>query len=277
MARTCAGAVTEQEGEAAAPNLSGMCRAIALLRALALTTCVLPVTLAAAQPPAEEATQMATLTIRWWGQACFTISDGTRTVLVDPFPADFGYKVPDIEPQVVLVTHEHRDHNAVDAVKGQPTVLLGPGPHPAAGLSILGVAAFHDAEHGAKRGPDTIFAWEMAGLKLVHLGDLGHVLTDEQIAAIGPPVDVLMIPVGGYYTIDATQAVQVSEQLRARIILPMHVRTEALARLPIAPVDDFLQALPQGWELQQPTAPTLTLKHDDVPTAGCRVIVLPYE
>lgn len=220
---------------------------------------------------------MGTLTIRWWGQACFSISDGTRTVLADPFPADFGYKVPEVEAQVVLVTHEHRDHNAVDTVRGNPAVLRGPGRHEAAGLSILGVPAFHDAEHGAKRGPNTLFTWEMAGLKLAHVGDLGHVLTDEQVVALAAPVDVLMIPVGGYYTIDAVQAVQVARQLQARVILPMHVKTAALSRLPIAVVDDFLQALPQGWELQRPTTPTLTLKREDVPATGCRVIALPYE
>ncbi len=239
--------------------------------------CCLWTALALAQPPAQEATRVDTLTIRWWGQACFSISDGERTVINDPFPADFGYQPPDIPAQVVLVSHEHRDHNAVEVVAGSPTVVRGPGPHAAAGLNILGVAAFHDAEHGARRGPNTLFVWEMAGLKLAHLGDLGHLLTDEQVAAIAPPVDILMIPVGGYYTIDAAQAVQVAQQLQARIILPMHVKTAAVPRLPIAPVDDFLRALPEGWQLQQPTTPTLTLKREDVPTAGHRVIALPYE
>lgn len=220
---------------------------------------------------------MNTLSIRWWGQACFTIGDGTRTVLVDPFPTDFGYTPPDIEPQVVLVTHEHRDHNAVDAVKGTPVVLRGPGPHEAAGLSILGVAGFHDGEQGAKRGQDTIFVWEMAGMKLVHVGDLGALLTPEQIAALAPPVDVLMIPVGGYYTIDAAQAVQVIEQLQARVVLPMHVKTAAMPKLPIAPVDDFLKAVPHEWEVQRPTATTLTLQQSGLPATGRWVIALPYE
>jgi L-ascorbate metabolism protein UlaG (beta-lactamase superfamily) len=197
--------------------------------------------------------------------------------VTDPFPADFGYQPPDVPAQVVLVSHEHRDHNATEVVQGQPTALRGAGPHEAAGQSFLGVASFHDNDGGQKRGPNTIFVWEMAGLKLVHVGDLGALLTPEQIAAIAPPVEVLMIPVGGYYTIDAAQAVQVAEQLQARVILPMHVKTAALSRLPVAPVDDFLKVLPQGWELQQPTATTLSLKRDDVPTAGHRVIALPYE
>jgi len=245
--------------------------------ALGLTVCCLCSALAVTGSPAPEVATVETLSIRWWGQACFTIGDGATTVLTDPFPADFGYHTPSLAPQVVLVSHEHHDHNAVETAPGKPVVVRGVGPHEAAGISFRGVAACHDAEHGKERGPNTIFAWEMAGLKLVHLGDLGHLLTDEQITAIGPPVDVLMIPVGGFYTIDAAQAVQVAEQLQARVILPMHVRTAAMSRLPIAPADDFLKALPAGWEVQRPTTPTLTLSRADLPATGRRVVALPYQ
>lgn len=220
---------------------------------------------------------MESLAIRWWGHACFSLSDGSRTVLVDPFPADFGYKPPDVEPQVVLVSHEHFDHNAVSTVRGQPIVIRTPGEHEAAGLRFRGVTSFHDDKQGAQRGTNTMYVWQMAGLKLVHVGDLGTELTPEQIAAIGTPVDVLMIPVGGFYTIDAAQAVRVAQQLQARLILPMHVKTKAQARLPIAPVEDFIKALPEGWEVQRPTEPVLSLRAEDVPKERPRVIVLPYE
>lgn len=220
---------------------------------------------------------MGTITIRWWGQACFSISDGVHTAIADPFPADFGYKPPDVPAQVVLVSHEHRDHNGVEAVQGEPTVLRGAGAHEAAGMSFLGVAGFHDDKSGGQRGPNTIFVWGMGGQQLVHLGDLGAPLTKEQLAAIGP-VDVVMIPVGGYYTIDAQQAVEVVERLGAPIVLPMHYKTPALERLPIATVDDFVKAAEaKGWQVDRPKEPLFTLRPEDRPAEGHRVVVLAYE
>ena len=130
------------------------------------------------------------VTFRWWGQACYSVTDADgRAVLVDPFPKEFGYAPPTVTPLVVLISHEHRDHNAVDNVPGQPAVLRGAGDHEAAGLTFRGVATWHDAQQGAQRGPNTVFTWSVAGLKVAHLGDLGHLLSDEQIAAIGPAGD----------------------------------------------------------------------------------------
>lgn len=220
---------------------------------------------------------MGSAAIRWWGQACFSISDGVHTVIADPFPADFGYKPPDMPAQVVLVSHEHRDHNGVEAVQGNPTVIRGPGTHAAAGLSFLGIASHHDDQGGGQRGPNTIFVWQMARWRLAHLGDLGAPLTDEQVAAIGP-VDVVMVPVGGYYTIDASQAAAVVDQLDTPIVLPMHYKTEAMPRLPIANVDDFVTvAEGRGWQIERPQDPWLRLAPEHRPATGRRVIVLPYE
>ena len=217
------------------------------------------------------------VTIRWWGQACMSAtSDDGKCVLVDPFPGDFGYASPTAEPQVCLVSHEHHDHNAVDNVKGDSQVVRGAGEHEAAGMRFLGVATCHDDQQGAKRGPNTVFVWEMAGLRLAHLGDLGHLLTEEQLGQIGS-VDVAMIPVGGYYTIDAAQAVEVARQLSAKVVVPMHVKTRALPRLPIATVDDFLAAVPKDWQVEQPGAPSATLTRDGLPAQGTTVIVLSYE
>lgn len=217
------------------------------------------------------------VTFRWWGQACFSLTDNQGlTVLVDPFPKDFGYASPTAEPKVVLVTHEHHDHNAVDNVRGTPTVLRGPGEHEAAGLKFRGVAAKHDEQGGSQRGDDTIFVWEMAGIKVAHVGDLGHVLSEEQAAAIGP-VDALMIPVGGYYTIDAAEAVQVARQLQARVVLPMHYKTAAIPRFPVAALEDCLPAFPSEWRLERPETVEWTLKADELPGEQVRVVVLRYE
>jgi L-ascorbate metabolism protein UlaG (beta-lactamase superfamily) len=230
-----------------------------------------------AAPSPQEGQTMGSVSIRWWGQACFSLTDEQGLcVLVDPFPKDFGYPSPTVEPQVCLVTHEHRDHNAVDNVQGQPTVVRGVGEHEAAGLKLRGLAAAHDDQDGAQRGQNTIFAWEMAGLRLAHVGDLGRVLSDEQIKALGP-VEVLMVPVGGYYTIDAAQAIQVARQVGAKVVLPMHYRTAAVPKSPIAPLEDFLATLPGDWQVEKPAALTVSLSKADLPEAGVKVIVLKYE
>jgi len=226
---------------------------------------------------AKEGEDMNTgVTVRWWGQACFsTTADGT-CVLNDPFPADFGYAQPACEPQIVLVSHEHRDHNAVENVKGEFQVVRGVGAHEAAGMTFTGVATWHDDQQGAKRGPNTVFVWEMGGLRLAHLGDLGHLLSEEQIRQIAP-VDLIMIPVGGNYTIDGAQAVRVAEQLSAKVVIPMHVRTPAIPDFPVATVAEFLAVVPDTWQVEQPDSTSVALTPADLPAAGTRVVALKYE
>lgn len=222
----------------------------------------------------------ASVTIRWWGQSCFTItSDGEaeQSVLIDPFgEMGFGYAFPDLEPQVCLVSHDHSDHNAVDRVVGDPVVIREAGEHQAAGMTFTGIATFHDDQQGAARGDNLVFVWEMAGIRLCHLGDLGHLLSEEQVAAIGQ-VDVLMAPVGGVFTIDATRAVEVAGQLSAKVFFPMHYRTDATPSLPLATVDDFLQSVPAEWSVQQPGESSVTLNAAELPANGTEVIVLGYQ
>lgn len=251
-----------------------LCRGLAVCSAMTLL--VLGAGMLQAQQ--QEGEDMAEgVTIRWWGQACFstTTADG-KCVLNDPFPADFGYASPAAEPQVVLVSHEHSDHNAVENVKGEFEVVRGVGEHEAAGLSFKGVATFHDDEQGAKRGPNTVFVWEMGGVKLAHLGDLGHLLTDEQVEQIGQ-VDVMMAPTGGFYTIDAAQAVQVAGQLSAKVVIPMHYKTAAIPKFPVATVEAFLEAVPEDWTLEQPEATEVTVTPEDLEAEGTRAVVLRYE
>jgi L-ascorbate metabolism protein UlaG (beta-lactamase superfamily) len=245
-----------------------------------LTTCAVATVLVAglcASAHAEHGKGEATVTLRWWGQACtsFTTPDG-KCVLVDPFPADFGYASPTAEPQVCLVTHEHADHNSVGNVKGKPEVVRGVGAHEAAGLKFTGVSTFHDGQQGAKRGPNTVFVWQMAGIRLAHLGDLGHALTPELVRQIGE-VDLVLVPVGGFYTIDAKQAVEVCKQLSAKVVVPMHYKTKALARLPIALLDEFLKVLPGDWIVEKPAATSMALSRTALPAAGVKVVVLDYE
>ncbi len=244
---------------------------------MAALAAMLLITAVAAQEEDAMSDATGALTFRWWGQACFSVTDDQGlTVLVDPFPKDFGYEAPTVEPKIVLVTHEHRDHNGVDNVLGSPTVFRGSGEHEAEGLLIKGVAAKHDDQDGSQRGENTLFVWEMAGIRVLHVGDLGHVLTDEQLEAIGP-VDAVMIPVGGYYTIDAAEAVEVARQLKVRVMLPMHYKTAAKPDLPIAPLEDILPVFPEEWKLEQPEEPAWTLRADELPGEQVRVVVLKYE
>jgi len=213
------------------------------------------------------------ITIQYWGQSCLSITDQNNlNLLTDPFPASFGYAMPTVQPQICLVSHDHYDHNAVDTVKGDPQVIREGGQHEVKGITIKGVSTFHDSEGGKKRGNNLVFAWQMDGIHLAHLGDLGHVLTEQQVEQIGE-VDVLMVPVGGFYTIDAAQAVQVAEQLKAKIVIPMHFKTSAIS-LPIAPVDEFLKSVPKEWQVKQPKSSSVTIAQSDLDTSQVSVVVL---
>ncbi len=177
--------------------------------------------------------------LTWYGHACFLIEGQGVKILTDPFDRSVGYPICQVEPDIVTVSHEHYDHNAVDTVLGNPVVVRGPGEHQPLGISIRGIATFHDRSGGKERGNNTVFVFDIEGIKVAHLGDLGHVLTPEQVRQMGT-VDVLLLPVGGTYTIDARDAVKVVEQLDPRIVVPMHFKTP-LCRINIAPVEGFLQ------------------------------------
>jgi L-ascorbate metabolism protein UlaG (beta-lactamase superfamily) len=176
--------------------------------------------------------------IRFWGQSCFTIAADGKTLLIDPYnPKRVGYSAFDAAPQVVLITHEHFDHNDTSWVAGDPLVLHGldragavqPIDRTVGPFHIRSVAARHWRDPAQKaRGNVAIFVIEVAGLKIVHLSDLGDRLSDQQIQAIGRP-DVVMVPVGGFFTIDADQAYEVIQQLKPKAcVIPMHYRTPAL-------------------------------------------------
>ena len=176
----------------------------------------------------------------WHGQACFTLKTASGvSIRLDPFDESLGLPVPTEPADLVLVSHDHFDHNAVSVVPGKPDVIKSVRKRELKGVRVAGVQTFHDESHGSERGENRVFVVEADDVRVVHLGDLGHVLADEQIAAIGR-VDVLMLPVGGTYTIDAAHAWKVVEQLAPRIVIPMHFKLPDIS-LPIAGPDDFLR------------------------------------
>lgn len=174
------------------------------------------------------------------GHAKFLIEleNGLR-IVTDPYDATCGYPVTPVPANVVLVSHGHHDHSAVDTIPGTPRVIDKAGAYDLGdGVTVTAVEAFHDDAAGTKRGQTLLFSIRAEGLNAIHLGDLGHIPTAEQINALGA-ADVLMVPVGGFFTIDAAQAKETAALLQARVILPMHYKTRANADWPIAPVEAF--------------------------------------
>lgn len=179
--------------------------------------------------------------IRCIGHAEFLIElESGMRIVTDPYDASCGYPVLQIPADVVLVSHGHHDHNAVENVQGVQHTVDAPGRYDLGDAVVTAIEADHDEAGGSKRGKTLLFVIEAEGLRVMHMGDLGHIPTAEQIAALGQS-DVLMIPVGGFYTIDAKTAVAVADKLNARVVLPMHYKTAANADWPIAGVESYNQ------------------------------------
>lgn len=187
--------------------------------------------------------------IRWFGQSAFllTSNSGTR-ILIDPYDRLLRYKMPmPIEVDMVAVTHNHGDHNKIHVASGNYLLVNEPKEYSHEGVSVKGIKTYHDKVNGKKRGNNIVFRFDMDGLKICHLGDLGHLLTEEQVKAIGK-VDILMIPVGGKATINGAEAAQVMQQLEATVTIPMHYSTKALGilgRILFDKVDKFIQSAKQ--------------------------------
>jgi L-ascorbate metabolism protein UlaG (beta-lactamase superfamily) len=223
------------------------------------------------------------ITIRYFGQAFFLITtpEGTR-IAIDPY-GQIGYPLPAVEGDLVLVTHEHGDHNNIGLVRGTPRVLRGLAAGAAdwnriyeriGAVLVYSVPAFHDNEQGTTpRGLTAMFVIEAGGLRIAHLGDLGQVaLSDGQVRAMGA-VDILMVPVGdGPFTIGAAEATRVAAQLRPKVIIPMHYKTAATDRLPLVDEQQFLAG---KQNVRRLGSSTLTISRDQLPAAS-QIVVMDY-
>src|SRR3989344_2043247 len=184
--------------------------------------------------------------IVWAGQSCFEISvsdgkDHSATIVIDPF-LDIGLKMPSFTADVLLTTHDHQDHNNIKAVKGEPFIITGSGEYEVKGVFVKGIDSFHDDVDGKDRGKNTIYTIETENIRFCHLGDFGQKqLTDDQLEKIGP-VDILMIPVGGVYTIDASQAQKIVGQVDPKIVIPMHFELPKLT-VKLDGVEKFLKIM----------------------------------
>ena len=182
--------------------------------------------------------------IKYIGHACFlmTTENGTR-IVTDPYePGSYDgavkYRPVGEEADIVLVSHGHPDHNHTASVSGNPRVVEEAGANIFDGIKILGISTYHDTSQGSERGGNIIFRFEVDGLALCHLGDIGHTLDDATAHQLRP-VDILMLPVGGVFAIGSDEADALIDSLRPGLVIPMHYKTEGVD-FPIAPVNEFL-------------------------------------
>ena len=217
--------------------------------------------------------------LEWYGQSAFRLTDDGTTVFIDPFDdlsamSDRGMRwdypaIEGVSADLLLVTHEHLDHNGVGAIGGDPVVLRAlAGTHESPAGEVVGIASEHDDAAGTQRGPNTLFVFAFGGMRVAHLGDLGQAaLREAQLAALGQ-VDLLLVPVGDGPTIGAAQAMAIVEQVGAKVDVPHHYRTERIDFL--EPVDAFAERFAT---VHRADAPAVDL--DAVAGGDGPVLVLP--
>lgn len=209
--------------------------------------------------------------IKWLGQSTFVIKSNT-TLVTDPHNPMLGKLPKDLTADVVTVSHEHGDHNYTKGVSGNPQIINKTGKFTVNEFVIKSIATFHDNSSGKKRGANIIYTISAEGLKLCHLGDLGHLLSKDQIKKIGP-VDILMIPVGGFFTIDPAGAVKVIGQIKPKIILPMHYKHKrSFMPLPLSTVDKFTDTL--KWDVHE--TDELKIDVSKIKSSNRQVIIFKY-
>ncbi len=212
--------------------------------------------------------------ITYLGHSSFKLRGKNATVVTDPYDSTMvGLKFPKhVACDIVTVSHDHEDHNCTSVLEGSPFVVNGPGEYEIKGIAIVGTPVFHDNQKGAKRGSNTMYRIEIDGIAVVHAGDLGHKLTVEQIDSLDG-VDVLLIPVGGLYTIDAATAAQVVNEIEPSIVIPMHYGRPELAQQTfgnLTPVSAFLKEM---GKVGLTPVPKLSVTKDKLPEE-LQVVVL---
>lgn len=214
--------------------------------------------------------------VKLLGHSAFLITadDGTK-IITDPYePGGYGgaigYGKIKEAADIVTLSHDHADHAHVQDLAGNPQTVKETGAKTVKGIKFTGVAAYHDEKQGAERGPNTIITMEVNGVKICHVGDLGHDLSKDQIQEIGQ-VDVLLAPVGGMFTIDAEGAMRLCQALKPKVLIPMHFKTDKCG-FPLANVDDFLKGK-EGVTRANSSETTFTAASLPAPT---KIIVLDH-
>ena len=215
------------------------------------------------------------MNIFWHGQSLFEIittpqKNSQLKIVIDPFSEEIGLKLPKLEADLLLISHSHHDHNNIKAVEGTPFLIEGPGEYEIKKVFIQGIPSWHDEKEGRERGENTIYTIDAEEIRLCHLGDFGQKeLTEEQLEKIGE-IDILMIPVGGVYTISAREALKVMSQIEPRITIPMHYQIPKL-KVKLEGLDKFLKTM--GIKKLDPL-PRLSIKKKDISPEEAKIIVL---
>lgn len=208
--------------------------------------------------------------ITWLGHSCFRLKGSKATAITDPYPPDLGYSLGKQTARIVTVSHQHPGHSYAQGIGGEPKVIKGPGEYEIGGILVIGMPTFHDGDGGKQRGKNIVYLIEVDEVAICHLGDLGHVLTTQQVEEIGN-VDVLLVPVGGVSTINASMAAEVVRQLEPKIVVPMHYKTEVLKR-ELESADRFLKEM----GVKDVTSrPRLSVTKGNLP-ASTQVLLLSY-
>ena len=209
--------------------------------------------------------------IRYLGHSCFLLTESTGTrILTDPY-GDVGFKMPRVEADVVSVSHGHYDHNNVKAVGGNPVVLDKEGQYEVGGVEIIAVKSYHDNANGAERGENLIFKFRLDGIEVCHLGDLGEECSSSLIEML-LPVHVLLIPVGGKYTIDSEQAKEYVDRIMPSIVIPMHYKSKGLS-LDIDKPDAFLSQFEEE-DVEELEESEIELTRDDIDEETTKIILM---
>ena len=206
--------------------------------------------------------------VSWLGHASFIIESGGKKLISDPFDEKLGYPVYEEEVDIATVSHEHWDHNATSILKGNPVVVKGTGEFKINGFTIIGFPTYHDKSRGKNRGSNTVYKICAEGINLLHMGDLGHILSPEQYLGLGQ-VDLLLLPVGGVYTIDADEAYQIVQAINPAIVIPMHFNTPHLS-FELASLEQFASKFDQVVK-----QPFLEITANSLPEQA-EIIVLDY-
>lgn len=207
--------------------------------------------------------------VTWLGHGCFRLRGRNAAVVTDPYPPTIGLKLSRMDADLVTVSHDHDDHTYTQVVRDGAYEVHGPGEYEVAGVSVIGLPTYHDAEKGAKEGRNTVYLIEMDEVRICHLGDLGHKLDDAEAEAVASP-DVLLVPVGGRTTMNGEQAAEVVRQLEPRFVVPMHYAIPGL-KLQLDPVDRFLKEM--GVTSSEPQ-PKLTVQKSSVSEYETKVVLL---
>jgi len=188
------------------------------------------------------------LDVAWLGHGCFRLRGRNAAVVTDPYPPALGPKLGRLEAELVTVSHRHENHSYLAAVSREPYIVEGPGEYEVAGVGVMGLPAFHDNQSGAELGGNTVYVIEIDDVHVCHLGDLGHRLDTAALETIGN-LDVLLVPVGGGRSLDATRAAEVVRQVEPRVVVPMHFALPAI-RKDLESVDRFLKEMGVAGDLE---------------------------